>query len=88
MAEGLVLEQNGSPAWKDHLVLLYYFYHAINPLILTWRLGNVTWSSVSHFPWDLLQPLRAPAPLQSVLGRGNDSEYGSSRELCWGLEVN
>lgn len=57
MAGGLVLEQNSSPAWKDHLVLLYYFYHALNPLILTWRLGKVTWSSVSHFPWDLLQPL-------------------------------
>lgn len=57
MAGGFLLEQSGSPAWKDHLVLLYYFYLAINPLILAWSLGKVTWSSVSRFPWDLLQPL-------------------------------
>lgn len=57
MAGWLLLEQNGSPGLKDHLVLLYYFHHALNPLILAWSLGKVTWSSVSHFRWELLQPL-------------------------------
>ncbi|XP_058714774.1 E3 ubiquitin-protein ligase MARCHF2 isoform X2 [Poecile atricapillus] len=56
-AGGLLLEQNGSPGWEDHLVLFYYFHCAINPLILAWSLRKVTWSSVSHFPWELLQPL-------------------------------
>lgn len=32
MAGGLLLEKNGSSGWKDHLVLLHYFSHAVNPL--------------------------------------------------------
>lgn len=42
MAGWLLLEQNGSRGLKqNHLVLLYYFHHAINPLILAWSLGKV-----------------------------------------------